>query len=193
FPLGGNRRGKLITYCNIMIIFLVSGLWHGATSTFVIWGGLHGLYQISAYLIKPAKVKIIKTFKIKTKIFSFKLLQVLITFLLVDFAWIFFRATSFLNAITVIKNIFYFNPWVLLDGSIFKLGLDSFDFSVAIIGIFLVLTVDIMGRTKNLRIQLSKQNIIFRWGAYIGAVVVILILGMYGPGYSMQQFIYSQF
>jgi len=193
FPLGGNRRGKLITYCNIMIIFLVSGLWHGATSTFVIWGGLHGLYQISAYLLKPAKVKIIKTFKIKTKIFSFKLLQVLITFLLVNFAWIFFRATSFLNAITVIKNIFYFNPWVLLDGSIFKLGLGSFDFSVAIIGIFLVLTVDIMGRTKDLRIQLSKQNIIFRWSAYIGAVVVILILGMYGPGYSMQQFIYSQF
>jgi len=193
FPLGGNRRGKLITYCNIMIIFLVSGLWHGATSNFIIWGGLHGLYQISAYILKPFKLKIIKTFKIKTEIFSFRLLQVLITFLLVNFAWIFFRATSFLGAITIIKNTFYFNPWVLLDGSLFKLGLDSLDFSVAIIGVVLVLTIDIMSRTRNLRVQLSKQNIMFRWGSYISAVVVILILGMYGPGYSMQQFIYAQF
>ena len=185
FPLGGNRCGKLRTYFNIMIVFLVSGLWHGATFNFIIWGGLHGLYQIMGYLLKPFKEKAIKTFKIKTKVFSFKLLQILITFMLVNFAWIFFRANSFLSAITIIKNVFYFNPWILLDGSIFKLGLDSLNFLIAIIGIVLVLTVDIMGRTKNLRSKLSKQNIMFRWSAYIGTVVVILIFGMYGPGYSM--------
>ena len=106
--------GKLRTYYNIMIIFLVSGLWHGATFNFIIWGGLHGLYQIIGYLLKPLKEKVIKTFKIKTEVFSFKLLQVLITFMLVNFAWIFFRANSFLSAITIIKNSFYFNPWILL-------------------------------------------------------------------------------
>ena len=106
---------------------------------------------------------------------------------------IFFRATSFLNAITIIKNGFYFNPWIILDGSIFKLGLDSLDFLIAIIGIVVVITVDIMQRKRSLRVQLSKQNIMFRWVIYLVAVVVILVFGMYGPGYSMQQFIYSQF
>ena len=193
FPLGGNRRGKLRTYYNIMIVFLVSGLWHGTTFNFIIWGGLHGFYQIGGYLLKPFREKAIKTFKLETKAFSFKLIQVLITFTLVNFAWIFFKSTSFLTAITIIKNVFYFNPWVFIDGSIFKLGLDSKDFSIAIIGIVLVSTVDIMRRTKNLRIQLSKQNTIFRWVTYIGAIVTILVFGMYGPGYNMQQFIYSKF
>jgi len=193
FPLGGNRRGKLRTYYNIMIIFLVSGLWHGATFNFIIWGGLHGFYQIAAYLLKPLKDKAITTFKIRTKAFSFKFFQVLITFMLVNFAWIFFKAKSFLSAITLIKNSFYFNPWTLLDGSIFKLGLDSKDFLVAIVGIVLVIIVDLIHRKRNLRILLSKQNIIFRWTTYIVVVLIILVLGMYGPGYSMQQFIYSQF
>ena len=193
FPLGGNRRGKLRTYYNVMIIFLVSGLWHGATLNFIVWGGLHGLYQIFAYLLKPFKVRVIKTFKIKTEVFSFKLLQVLITFMLVNFAWIFFKATSFLSAITIIKNSFYFNPWILLNGSIFKLGLNTKDFLIAILGIILVIIIDIMQRKMNLRIQLAKQNIMFRWAIYLVAVLVILVFGMYGPGYSMQQFIYSQF
>ncbi|WP_290443210.1 MBOAT family O-acyltransferase [Clostridium sp. CF012] len=193
FPLGGNRRGKLRTYYNIMIVFLVSGLWHGATFNFIVWGGLHGLYQITGYLTKPIKEKAIKSFKINTEAFSFKFLQVITTFMLVNFAWIFFKADTFLNALRIIKNSFYFNPRVFLDGSIFKLGLDSKEFIIAIVGIFLVIIVDLMQKKWNLRIQLSKQNIIFRWTIYISVIVVILILGMYGPGYSMKQFIYSQF
>ncbi|MGV8982295.1 MBOAT family O-acyltransferase [Clostridium sp.] len=193
FPLGGNRRGKLRTYYNIMIVFVVSGLWHGATTNFIIWGGLHGLYQISAYLLKPIKEKAIKTFKIKTEVFSYKLGQMIITFMLVNFAWIFFRATSFLSAITIIKNSFYFDPWILTNGSIFKLGLDSKDFLIAIIGVVLIIIVDMMQRRINLRVELSKQNIVFRWCIYLVVVLVILVVGMYGPGYSMQQFIYSQF
>ncbi|WP_291634850.1 MBOAT family O-acyltransferase [Clostridium sp.] len=193
FPLGGNRRGKLRTYYNIMIVFLLSGLWHGATSNFIIWGGLHGFYQIAGKLLKPFREKVIKTFNIKTEIFSYRLFQVLINFMLVNFAWIFFRAKSFVGAITIIKNSFYFNPWILINGSIFKLGLDSKDFLIAIVGIVLVLAVDMMQRTKHLRIQLSKQNILFRWSIYLVAVLVILVFGMYGPGFSMQQFIYSQF
>ncbi|MCB2361379.1 MBOAT family protein, partial [Clostridium estertheticum] len=137
--------------------------------------------------------RIVKTFKIKTDVFSFKFFQVFITFMLVNFAWIFFKASSLSTAITIIKNIFYFNPWVLINGSIFKLGLDSKDFFIALVGIILVLTVDIIRRTKDLRTSLAKQNIMFRWAMYVGAAVVILIFGLYGPGYSMQQFIYSQF
>ncbi|WP_298838115.1 MBOAT family O-acyltransferase [Clostridium sp.] len=193
FPLGGNISGKSRDNYNIMIVFLISGLWHGATFNFIIWGGLHGIYQITENFTKPLRKRIVKTLKIKTEVFSFKFFQVFITFMLVNFAWIFFRASSLSTAITIIKNIFYFNPWVLINGSIFKLGLDSKDFQFALVGIILVLTVDILRRTKNLRNVLAKQNIMFRWITYVGAALVILIFGLYGPGYSMQQFIYSQF
>lgn len=193
FPLGGNRRGKLRTYCNIMIVFLVSGLWHGATFNFIIWGALHGLYQIIEQLLKPFTEKAIKTFKIKTEVFSFKLFQVLINFTFINITFIFFRAKTFSSAITIIKNAFYFNPWTITNGSIFNLGLDSKDFLISIIGIILIVTVDIIQRRKNLQIQFSKQTMVFRWVTYFATVVAILVFGMYGPGYSLQQFIYSQF
>lgn len=192
-PLGGNRCSKLRNYINIMIVFLVSGLWHGASMNFLIWGGLHGIYQVAGNILKPAKEKIIDIFNIKTDVFSFKVFQVLINFVLVDFAWIFFRANSFSGAILLIKNMFYFNPWIFYSGDIYKLGLDSKDFKVAVLGIIMVLIVNYIQRTKSARIELSKQNIGFRWIIYFAAIIFIIIFGVYGPGYSKQEFIYFQF
>ncbi|WP_186428605.1 MBOAT family protein [Clostridium sp. BSD9I1] len=192
-PLGGNRCSKLRNYANIMIVFLVSGLWHGASMNFLIWGGLHGIYQIIGNILKPVKEKIIDTLKIKTDIFSFKFLQVLINFILVDFAWIFFRANSFTGAKMLIKNMVYFNPWIFYSGDIYNLGLDSKDFKVAVLGIIIVLIINYIQATESVRIDLSKQNIGFRWAVYFTAIIFILILGVYGPGYSKQQFIYFQF
>lgn len=192
-PLGGNRCSKFRNYTNIMIVFLVSGLWHGASMNFLIWGGLHGIYQVMGNILKPFKEKILDTLRIKTDIFSFKFFQVLINFALVDFAWIFFRANSFTGAEMLIKNMFYFNPWIFYSGEIYKLGLDSKDFKVAVLGISIVLIVNCIQATESVRIDLSKQNIGFRWAVYFTAIIFILILGVYGPGYSKQQFIYFQF
>lgn len=192
-PLGGSRCSKLRNYFNIMVVFLISGLWHGADMSFVIWGGLHGAFQVIGDILKPLKEKLRRVFKIKTDVFSYKLLQVVITFILVDFAWIFFRANSYSDAKILIKNMMYFNPWIFIDNSIYNLGLDSKEFLVAIIGIIVVLAVNMMQRNKSLRIQLSRQNTSFRWVMYLIAVLSILIFGMYGPDYSAQQFIYFQF
>lgn len=192
-PLGGSRCSKLRNYFNIMVVFLISGLWHGADMSFVIWGGLHGAFQVIGDILKPLKEKLRRVFKIKTDVFSYKLLQVVITFILVDFAWIFFRANSYSDAKILIKNMMYFNPWIFTDNSIYNLGLDSKEFLVAIIGIIVVLAVNMMQRNKSLRIQLSRQNTSFRWVMYLIAVLSILIFGMYGPDYSAQQFIYFQF
>ncbi|MCF2503282.1 MBOAT family protein [Dyadobacter sp. CY107] len=87
-PLGGNRRGELIKFRNLMIVFMVSGLWHGTSWSFVIWGALHGFYQITALLrdkyLKRANIRIPDNFLIRT-------INVLLTFALVTLAWIFFR------------------------------------------------------------------------------------------------------
>ena len=98
-PLGGNRRGQLRKAVNIMIVFLVSGLWHGANWSFVVWGGIHGLYQVIADLLKTSKTKIREKMNIRTDCISWKLLQTVVTFGLVVFAWIFFRADTITDAL----------------------------------------------------------------------------------------------
>ena len=98
-PLGGNRVKYSRYLLNLMIVFLVSGLWHGAAWTFVLWGGLHGVYQVIEALIK-------KRFGLKEYIGWGKALKILFVFLLVNFAWIFFRASSIENAFLAVSKIF---------------------------------------------------------------------------------------
>lgn len=192
-PLGGSRCSRARKYFNIMVVFLTSGLWHGAATNYVIWGGLHGIYQILGDILKPLKKRLIVNFKIKTHTFSFRLFQVIINFTLVSFAWIFFRANSFTAAKIIIKNMFNFRPWMFTSAEVVKLGLDRRDFAVAVVGIVIGLAVDLMRRNKSLRNELANRNVLFRWTLYIISIVFILILGIYGPGYSAQQFIYFQF
>ncbi|MHB9945156.1 membrane-bound O-acyltransferase family protein [Clostridium botulinum] len=192
-PLGGNKCSKWRRYFNNMVVFLISGLWHGAAINFIIWGGLHGFYIIIGDMLKPLKEKIINNLKIKTNVFSFKLFQTLFTFILVDFSWIFFRANSFSEAKLLIKNMFYFNPWIFTSGSIYKLGLDQKDFKMSILGILIVFIIDNIARNKDVLVELSNQNIVFRWAIYLSAICFILILGIYGAGYDANQFIYFQF
>lgn len=193
FPLGGSRCSKLRTYFNIMVVFLVSGLWHGAALNFLVWGFLHGLYQIFENILKPIREKIVKILHIRTNVFSYRLNQVLINFILVDFAWIFFRAASLRDALILIKNMIYLDPLIFIDGSLFKLGLDQLNFFMAMMSLGIVLAANLLQRKINLRNELSKQNAVFRWSLYLAAVLVIIIFGIYGQSYNPKQFIYSRF
>jgi alginate O-acetyltransferase complex protein AlgI len=104
-PLGGNRVSKAMWYRNLLIVFLVSGLWHGAKWTFVLWGALHGLYLVIGLLTKNMRGKIESVLiPVKWKMASVFFNQ-LIVFSLVSFAWIFFRAPNFSTAIKVIQKI----------------------------------------------------------------------------------------
>lgn len=193
FPLGGSRVSKGKRYRNIMIIFLVSGLWHGAGWTFVLWGALQGLYQILGMELKPFWDYIINKLHIDRDSFSHRLVQCFIVFILVDFSLIFFRANSFNDAIYLIKNIFVYNPWIFFDKSIYTLGLDQKDFNLALISIGILLMVDLLRRSPDLPEKIAKQNIAFRWSLYFGALFAILIFGIYGSGYNAIKFIYFQF
>ncbi len=97
--LGGNRVGIKRIYFNVAIVFLISGLWHGANWTFVIWGALHACYMLIYMLLY-------KKFKINFKSKLMKLFSVLCTFLLVAFAWIFFRANNLSDALLIAEHIF---------------------------------------------------------------------------------------
>lgn len=192
-PLGGSRHGKLKKYRNIMIVFLTSGLWHGAGWGFIVWGFLHGFYQVVGDLLKPTREYFIDKLNINKNGFFHRLSQIITVFILVDFAWIFFRANTFRDAIGIIKNMFTFNPWVLFDGSLYNLGLDQKDFIVGILAIFTLIMVSLLRRNTRLINLIGNQNIIVRWVFYFTFLYSILIFGIYGPGYKAQQFIYFQF
>ncbi|MBE5939659.1 MAG: MBOAT family protein [Lachnospiraceae bacterium] len=109
FPLGGSRVGVFRRYLNIIIVFLVSGIWHGASFNFIIWGLLHGIYQVIEIILEPAMVKVRRVLHIKEEGLLHKTVSGVRTFILVMIAWVFFRAATLGQALAIIKGLF--TPW----------------------------------------------------------------------------------
>lgn len=194
-PLGGNRVAPWRKHANVMIVFLASGLWHGASWNFVIWGFLHGFYQIFGTLTARWRKKLVLTLHLQPDSLSYRLQQMAITFVLVNFAWIFFRAPTGGDALAIIGQLFAeFNPWIFFDGSIYNLGLNQKDMTVLLLGTALLFFVS-LARYNGIKLRdtLAEQNWFFRWGIYLIAIFFILIFGIYGPGFAASQFMYFQF
>lgn len=194
-PLGGNRKGTARKYLNILIVFLVSGLWHGAQWTYVIWGGLNGLFQIIGSILMPFRKKAGEFLGVKEESFGHKFLKVCVTFVLVDFAWIFFRAASIQDAFHIIKSIItVHNPWIFLDNSIYSLGLSQKQFHLLLFSLLVLVIADWLKYKKvNVLDKLLEQNIWCRWTVYITGILFVLIFGIWGNAYEAQAFVYFQF
>ena len=186
-PLGGSRCSKQNKYRNIIITFLISGLWHGASWNFVIWGGLHGMYQVIGDITQTYRNRLYKKLYIRTDVFSFKLGKIFMTFILTTFAWIFFRAPGTSAAFYILKRIFF-------DFSLFGLLRGFLEINkIALMSIVLLLAGDIMWNNFDVLKKLAQQNILFRWIIYFLMVLLILVFGIYGTDYVQTQFIYFQF
>ena len=193
-PLGGNRKGTVRKYLNVLIVFAVSGIWHGSALTFLVWGLLHAVYQILGFVTQPLRDKVVETLKIDRNGLSHRTMKTIFTFLLVNLAWVFFRANSLEQAITVIKKSFEFTPWVLSDLSLYKMGLSRGSFNIGIAGIALLIVMDILNfNGVEMRERIVKQSFWYRWVIMIGAILAILIFGIWGAGYNASSFIYQQF
>ena len=195
-PLGGSRRGRLRKYANLMITFLLSGLWHGAAFTYILWGFIHGLYHVIGDILKPVRKKGIELLKIRTDVFSFRFGQAAITFTLTTFAWIFFRAESLKRAFLYVKNLFTrWNPWVFFDESLFTFGLDRREAGILFAALIALIIVDLVRYWKgiNLGEALCRQNLVFRWAVMISLVVVVTVYGVYGIDFDSAKFIYFTF
>lgn len=105
-PIGGNRKGKFNWYKNIFIVFVISGLWHGANWTFIVWGALHGFYNIFGLITKDIRQKIAISIGMMRLPILNKLINQVTIFVIVTFAWIFFRAENFNKAYLVIHKLF---------------------------------------------------------------------------------------
>lgn len=194
-PLGGSRRGTARKYLHVMIVFLVSGLWHGASWTYVVWGGLNGLYQVLGDITLPLRRKIRGFFRLSDQTVGYRVMQMLTTFILINFAWIFFRAGTVGDAFAILRQLVgESNPWVLFDGTLYTLGLDRVEFLLSLFFIACMLVVDIAHyRGISFGRSIARQPLPVRWLLYIAMIYVLLIFGIYGPNFDASQFIYFQF
>ncbi len=178
-PLGGNRGSKLKNYQNLLIVFTLSGLWHGAKWTFIIWGIIHGMMLVFAQIfdsitpkidLKSPKLPFLSTFK--------SCFSILITFVLVSFTWIFFRANGLSNALSVINKISQIN----ISDKILS------PFNIVELGFCLFLIIFLLGVESKFRF-----NEAISWKKF-GFLSSVLVLSTYFFGVFIKaQFIYFQF
>lgn len=174
-PLGGNRVGVTRNYFNIFITFVVSGIWHGANWTFVIWGSLHGLYNTSQKFLGIDKIR----FK---KFTALKATLILANFILVLLAWVFFRANSTADAFTILGKIVT-NP-----GIPFKESITTYLYGLFGLGILMIKEISEEFFSDSNLIFESKNPIVAAFTTSL-IIVIILSIGVFDGG----QFIYFQF
>lgn len=191
FPLGGSRKGKIRTYVNLLVVFAVSGLWHGAAMTFVVWGLLNGVYQVIGSLLEKPRTRLWAALGLGPGAKLRRGLQMLVTFVLLTVTWVFFRADSLPQALLILKRI------CTPSGGVFPLaigalGLSRAQLASAGLAVLLLALCELLGKKREFYRQLS-ETVWVRYGFYVAILTAILIFGAYGSGYNAQDFVYFKF
>ena len=193
-PLGGSRKGTIRKYINLLLTFLVSGIWHGNGYRFILWGLLHAVYQILGDLLKPVNLRVKRILGIRKDTALDIWIDRVVTFILVMLAWIIFRANTVAGGLEMIKSIFtVHNTWVLFDDSLLALGLDWKEILLMIISIQILFMAEAKQEKMVIRDRIMKEPLIGRWILYLAAIAIIIIFGTYGFGYNPSDFIYRGF
>ncbi len=171
-PMGGNRCSKARNYFNIFITFLVSGIWHGANWSFILWGILHGMFQI---IEKALGIQ-----KHDSKGFT-RIIRILTTFVLVTFAWIFFRMPTIGDAMNVIAKIFTDISSTIYTGT-------NSNTVLCIAAVVTVLAKDWIEEFSTFSL-FHNRNTIVRWTSYLVVLFSILLFGVLDSS----SFIYASF
>jgi D-alanyl-lipoteichoic acid acyltransferase DltB (MBOAT superfamily) len=197
-PLGGSRVSTARRYLNLMITFLLSGLWHGANWTYVVWGGLNGGFLVveqavgaTRYLNTPATAsRALRNLAIGGA-------RIGLTFFLICITWIFFRAHSLLDAMYLLGHVTsgLGTLWHDLHNLAFVrlnvlMRIDKIEFLIAIAAIVVVFIVEAAQSRGALRDRIRRQPALLRWGLYYAATAAVLFFGAFN---SSQEFIYFQF
>jgi len=186
-PLGGNRTTKPRWYTNLMVVFLVSGLWHGANWTFVAWGGIHGAYLVLSIWTQHLRDRIYDLLKINQQSRPARIFKMFITFHLVCLAWIFFRANNIGDAFYLVGHLF---TGIEIKFGGYYLGLPRAELFVSVLMIMVMEMVHLIQRKKDFREVLAVKPKWLRWSVYYAFVIAILLLGSFN---NSSQFIYFQF
>ncbi len=191
-PLGGSRHGRFRKYLNVMIVFTLSGAWHGAELHYLCWGALAGFFQVMEDILKPLRERIVKGFPIHNALTGrlHHILQILLTFFLFVISAVFFRAASVADGVYITKKMWTDFEWnSIFTTSPFDLGLGVFHLLFVTAGLVMMIIYSLINEKKDAAAVLLSQKTAVRWGIYY--LVVIMILGSTSIG--AQQFIYFAF
>lgn len=195
-PLGGNRKGKLRKYINTLIVFGVSGLWHGAGWHYAVWGEMNGILIVIQDATRKWRDKVYSVCKIDRGKTGWKIFSVIMTFGLIDFTWLFFRADSWGMGLDILRKIcteFKIRQFLTESfwGGVFP---NSVTMMILFASLFVLLLKDwLKSRGISLKMSILNQQLVFRWFVYLTIIIVIIFGGAYGEGYEQTQFIYFQF
>jgi D-alanyl-lipoteichoic acid acyltransferase DltB (MBOAT superfamily) len=191
-PLGGNRVIPARLYVNLMLVFLICGLWHGPNWTFVEWGLIHGLYLVFGLASRSLRARLTHAVGLDRMPTIHRWFQILVTFILVSLAWIFFRADSLNDGIYIISHLHtgwqkVFN-WNAL-GPVILISKQKTDLILAVCGILSLGLMHAVEKHENMRMMFGEKPLWLRWTFYYAMATGVLLLS--AP--SSQKFIYFQF
>lgn len=193
----GDGAGRIIaSSLPILLVWALTGIWHGASWKFVIWGLFHGTLIILSTIFTPYNQKVLKKFDIRTDCFSFRLFQMVRTFLLCCVGRVFFRADGLRAALGIFRQILSgVGLSQIINGNLYNYGLNQKNMLVVMIAMLILLLVSILEEKSDESMVklLGKQNMIFRWIIIYALFFAVLVFGKYGPGYDAAGFIYEQF
>lgn len=189
-PLGGNRKGKMRKDLNLLIVFAVSGLWHGAAVSFLVWGLLNGIYQVIGGLTAPLRARVRAGLGLRENGAMTSLWQMGCVFVLATLAWVFFKAGSVSAGLAVLWGMVSGPMWV---SPLSGMGMDRWEFLAAGVGFLLLLAVDAWSQTADVTGRVLTATRWIRWCVYLGLLLLVVVFGSYGTGYNAQSFIYGQF
>jgi D-alanyl-lipoteichoic acid acyltransferase DltB (MBOAT superfamily) len=179
--LGGNRVSIPRWYMNLFIVFIISGLWHGANWTYIIWGGINGLYLVIEIIFEKRYKNINNLFYLHRIPIIKNVIRIIMTFILVCVAWVFFRANNTNDAFIIIKEIFCF------EGALF---IDKTTISYSLFGMLLLVLIEVYQEyISNNSMPFKKSHWIVEQLFYSCLIILIIIIGVFDGG----QFIYFQF
>ena len=189
-PLGGSRKGKPRRYANILAVFLISGLWHGAAWNFVVWGALHALFQIAGHATLGAREALCGKLHIDRNTQAYRCWQRAVVFLLVTTAWVFFRMESIHSAREYIMRMFTrWDPWALTDGTLLKIGLTQMDWNICILAITVLAGVSLLRERHGEIVCGAIPSIL----VFVILMCATVVFGCYGAKYNASAFIYAVF
>jgi D-alanyl-lipoteichoic acid acyltransferase DltB (MBOAT superfamily) len=193
-PLGGNRVSKRRWHFNLFITFLISGLWHGSNWTYIIWGALHGSFIIFSSISEKPRILIREFLGIEKSPLLYKCIRVSITFILVCFAWIFFRSNNLTDAGYILTHLFSgFTRYLDLQYLALQfrgLGIHEEDIVLSLLFILILLIYDYLDRQDVVWSRLQNRPIWIRWSVYY---LIMLSILFYSDNNEAKNFIYFQF
>ncbi|WEX10804.1 MBOAT family O-acyltransferase [Chelativorans sp. AA-79] len=190
-PLGGSQKGMLRRYANTMAVFMVSGLWHaglgyGVGWTFLVWGALNGAYQWAGLATRGFWKRVSAVLPRVSESTTLRLFRIVLTFHLILVSWIFFRADSIGQAVTVMSKIWSALPSLPSLATRYPFTADH---ALGAVLIAVLVVIEVLDERRPMARRLAAAPVALRWGAYYACIFSLVLLGRWQAG----EFIYMQF